>query len=101
MPDWAMQLLVAGGGLAALVAAVGKLFNVVHSAWLAKEAQIVKLQDKVESLLMDAKARAEDDKAERAERLAMDAKQNELAATTTAALKEATAIMAQIKRGNP
>jgi uncharacterized protein YlxW (UPF0749 family) len=130
MPEWAMNLLVAGGGLGMLGAGLKAWFTAWREDRQAKaqalaadkkaeeerrqtefarlrdekkqeEARVERLQAKVESLLMDAAAREREDNAARAERLAMDAKQNELTAATIAALKENTAVMARLKRDEP
>ena len=98
MPEWAMQLLLAGGGLAALVGAVGKIFNVLHAAWLAKEAHIKELQAKVESQLMDAVAYARENKEQQAERIATDKQFVALASAMIVALERSEATIAKITK---
>lgn len=99
MPDWALQLLVGGGVLAGAMAGIKKVFTVVYDAWVAKEKRVETLQDKVQSLLMDAIAREREHNAQQADRIAMDAKQNEVIITATTALKEAAVLMAKIEKG--
>lgn len=127
MPEWAMQLLVAGGGLGMVGAANKAWFNAwredrqkradriaaaekrieedrqaeltrLRAEKKDEEERVEKLQAKVESLLMDARAKAEEDHAERAERLAMDSKRLELDSAMLAALKEAVALRTQPKK---
>lgn len=110
MPEWAMTLLVSGGGLV-MVAGGAKAW---WSAWRedrkakrdgmvaekrSLEERADRLQGKVESLLMDAIAREREHNAQQADRIAMDAKQNEVIITATTALKEAAVLMAKIEKG--
>lgn len=119
MPEWAMQLLITGGGLGLTAAGLKGWWN----AWredrkrradaLAadkekeerrrqeevdrlrgqlKEAaeRIEKLQERFESLLVDAAAKAQDDKREKADLIAMLAKFHELSLAMVEALKDST-----------
>lgn len=110
MPDWAMTLLVTAGGLAMMGGGAKAWWSAWREDRKAKadaaagekrslESRVERLQDKLESLLRDAVAQAKDDKAERAERLAMDAKLFDLLSTISAALKEAATIKAKLERG--
>lgn len=102
MPEWAKDLLLALLGSAPILGGIGWLFRVRREDRLAREKKaaehVEKLQAKVESLLMDAIARERDQARRFEERLAMDAKQVEVVAANTAALKDAAAIVARLER---
>ena len=101
MPEWLMQLLVSAGGLG-MIGAMGKAWwtafrddrktKLDAEATYKKslEAKVERLQDKVESLLMDAAAKGQDDRREKAELIAALNKINELSASMVDALKDAT-----------
>ena len=59
--------------------------------------RVEKLQAKVESLLMDAIAREKEANRQMQERIAMDAKQNEVIAAATVALKDAATAIAKME----
>lgn len=110
MPEWALQLLVTGGGLAIMAGGADTWFKAWREDRTAREARqrdVVgglearndRLQAKVESLLADAIARERENNAQQADRIAMDAKQNEVIITATTALKEAAVLMARIEKG--
>lgn len=108
MPEWLMQLLIAGGGLGLIAGGVKSIYNSRNDERKAEiirreveraalEARVEKLQDKIESLLMDAIAREQEANAQMQERIAMDAKQNEVIAAATVALKDAAAAIAKLE----
>lgn len=110
MPEWAMQLLIAGGGLGLLGAGTKAWWVDWCESRKAKrkaladdkkslEERADRLQGKVESLLMDAIAREREHNAQQADRIAMDAKLADVIATATAELKEAAVRMARIEKG--
>jgi outer membrane murein-binding lipoprotein Lpp len=101
MPEWAMQLLVTAGGLGLMAGGAKAWWAAWREDRKAKrdgaasekrtlEARVEKLQDKLESLLMDAAAKGQDDRREKAEMIAMLAKMNELASAMAEALKDFT-----------
>jgi len=102
MPDWLMQLLVAGGGLGMMAALIKAWWTGWREDRIRREsvqqAIVEKLEErnealraKVESLLMDAFARERESNALRAERLDMDKKMAALATAMTAALERSKA----------
>lgn len=110
MPPWLESLLIAGGGLTLIGGGVGAWWR----AWREdrrrredlrqKEKQdlidrVERLQLKVESLLMDAIAREKESNIQMQERIEMDAKQNNVIAAATVALKDAAAAFAKIGDG--
>jgi hypothetical protein len=120
MPDWAQELLLAVLGSTTFAGAVGWWFKSrredrkeedarkeavrlalegrTEAMRLALEARVEKLNDKVESLLRDAIAREREVIDRDRERIDMDAKQNEVISAATTALKEATVVMAALKK---
>lgn len=107
MPDWSKEVVLAL--IAAATGGVAWWFKTRHDDKVRREAaqqtiidRLQKrhddLQARFESLLMDAKMKAEDDRAERAESIATN---KQLAAVTTAmiaALDRANAINARLTR---
>lgn len=108
MPEWAMQLLVAGGGLAL----IGGGIRAWWTAWLedrkaksdaaaaekkSQQERTEKLEGKVESLLHDAAASAKELNAQLIARIDMDEKQNTVIAANTEALKENAKLYARIE----
>ncbi len=98
MPDWAMQLLIAGGGLAAIVTAISKLFDALMKAWKAKEDHVDRLQEKVESLLHDAVAREREANAHMHEQSEIDADHKEVTVANTAALAKAVLLIERLEK---
>ena len=107
MPEWAQQLLIAGGGLAMIGGGLRAWWTAFREDRKAKreadaaakrslEERAERLQEKVESLLMDAFARERESNAQLAERIAMDKQQNEIIIAATAALQEARALLAKM-----
>lgn len=112
MPEWATALLkeaLAPTGILAL--AFGWWFKTKRDDKRAAadraaaekkslEDRIERLQEKIHSLLMDAIAREREHNAQQADRIATDAKQNEVIITATTALKDFAVIAARIERGS-
>ena len=110
MPEWVMTILIAGGGLAMMGGGAKAWWTAWREDRKARrdaaaaekkslEERADRLQAKVESLLMDAIAREREHNAQQADRIAMDAKQNEVIIAATTALKEAAVAMARIEKG--
>jgi vacuolar-type H+-ATPase subunit D/Vma8 len=105
MPEWVERLLIAGGGLTMLAGMVKAWWEDRIRREALQQAIVDRLQKKndalqtrFESLLMDAKAKAEEDHAQRAEAIATN---KQLAAVTTAmiaALDRAIAINARFTK---
>lgn len=76
-----------------LVAGISAWFKWRREDRKALEGQVVALQAKIESLLMDQIARERESNEQMRERIAMDDKQNEVISAATAALREASAAL--------
>ena len=83
-----------------LVAGISAWFKWRREDRKALEGQVVALQAKIESLLMDQIAKERETNAQMLERIAMDAKQNEVIAAATAALREASATIDRLRSGS-
>jgi hypothetical protein len=102
MPPWVMEILIPGGGLLLLAGGAKAWWNELIAARKAKretemaekrvlEERVENLQEKVESLLMDALARERESNTLRAQRLDMDKQLVALATAMAASLDRAHA----------
>ena len=95
MSEWSPILLAVIGSplIGGLIAGIGWWFKSRREDRKALEGQVITLQAKIESLLMDQIAKERETNAQMQERIAMDAKQNEVIAAATAALRQAAAAL--------
>lgn len=109
MPDWVQNLIIAALGSSTIAGGIGWWFKSrredqneerrrTDAIRQALELRVDKLNDKVESLLRDAIAREREAIGQNRERMDMDAKQNEVISAASTALKEATVMMAAMKK---